>query len=379
MFNKRHAILIALILLCTGLVSGLTKSDFFDKEYQYCGVTQCYTQYRIMNPTAQDITVNTSNFRIDQTLTYKGTLREIKIFYLNNTGGWEEFRIGRTFVLRPGVQKSIRVYGKLDPVLVNRTASYSIDHIPRYQNFTFPEFDLWNQTYGHCVDVNITYNLGNFSFLNETFPQRIYLNGTIMNISRVRSDWGDVRFSKGTCANVTSDYLHSFVYRNTTDAQAIFYFAGMDIVNNTPARVALFYNNSGASHVEPLRSDIEWGNGQGQDVRIFTNDMLEDTNLTSNSALNYTNKTTLITVGGADLVNGTTWRKEKKLIGNQTLLYVPLAADGLSDITSLTGFSTVFNVVLYNWNATGTYRLMAIGNSSNILNTNVIEAFLVIS
>lgn len=393
--HKRHAGRIFLIgftifafLFAAHMSLALTKEDYLRKDYQYCGITECYTQYTLKNPTGESI--STETLGIDEVIEYRGAFTEMRVVFWNGTG-WEDIeeikpersgilkernrasldrkRTHEERTIRTGESHTIRVYGKLTPSYTSQGISYAVDHIPSYAGFQYEEHDLWNQSYNKCVDINVTYDLNTFGEVNEMFPVRLDLNETFINTSTIRADWGDLRFGNGTCANVTSDYTHNLVFTNSTNARAIIYVDQGAILNNTPVPIAAYYNNTQATHPEPAASET----GMEPSIyRIFTHDTDDDTDNTSYTATNDTSAETLTTFNIATLTGGGQYGNTKLLSGNSSLVWNLTEA---IDEDTPTGWAGAFNIIWTNTTQPQTQYLAVMGNESDLTNTAIFELY----
>lgn len=149
---------------------------------------------------------------------------------------------------------------------------------------------VWDSNYSRCIDTNFTYNLNAYARINETYPLKIILNNTIINNTQRRSDWGDIRFANGTCNNIGSDYTYTQIFYNSTQEETIIFLRANDIINNTPAKIAMYYGKNSATHTNPASATINFGTGAGVDVSIHTFDKdaeLNQSHSTTNSGGNY--------------------------------------------------------------------------------------------
>lgn len=352
-----------------------TKFDYLTKDYQECGLVSCATYYTAKNPTTNDFTIDPQKMKVSSYIQYVGESKGFTIQVWNITS-YANLQDMESVTVRAGETLKVRVIGGFTPIIVKEgkqhKLSYSIDHIPEFMGYTFPEYDLWNQTFQQCFDMNITYT-GDFTTLNESFPQRVLLNSTIVNTSRIRSDWGDLRFGKGTCANVTADYSHAFVYKNSTAAEAVVQLNSQDIVNNTPARVAVYYNSTTATHIDPAESGVGWGGSGASNlkVRLFTNDKTTDNATSTTTIFNDTGfEYELKSFGNTSLTRHNIWALTKRINSSTSGLYFPLfqgSEDGLSISTRFT---------LYNVNQTGNQYIATTVNHTDVTSTGMYEIYL---
>lgn len=369
-----------LFIVSSVIAAPPTKYDYLKIDHQECGIVSCATYYTATNPTTNTFTLSGATLmKVASKIDYLGTDQGFTTEYLNASGNWIDVSTIVSLTVSAGEKVRFRVVGKFTPVYSGKDkVSYAIDHIPSIAGYTYPEYDLWNQTWNKCADMNITYNLGNFTSINETFPVRVFLNGSYFNLSAIRSDWGDLRFSKGTCANVISDYKHSFVYKNSTNAEAIFYTGNNDIVNNTVLQVAVYYNNSNATHVEPTSASIGFGQGIVDYIKIFTNDMTIDTDTNTSTVFNETSSqfSSLTTYGITRLMLQGLYGKVTEFNTTNSAKYSYLGRTGAGSVTNMDGITTAFTFRLYNQNSSSTQYLFSIGNATDTPGTKIAEAYI---
>ncbi|MBE3115255.1 MAG: LamG domain-containing protein, partial [Actinobacteria bacterium] len=120
-----------------------------------------------------------------------------------------------------------------------RPANSVIDFIPIAQGIKLDEMAWWDNSWGFKRQINLTANVGNFSYMNLTYD------------SGMQSDLGDIRFVD--CATESVEYNH------TTENYTAEYF--IERVHSLGANcLMMYYGNSGASstssssntHYQPL-------------------------------------------------------------------------------------------------------------------------------
>lgn len=361
--------IIALLALVSTAYALPTKFDYLTVANQECGLTSCTTYYTAHNPTGSTITIDGSKLKISNYISFIGQSYGFAIFYYNGSQ-YTPFTNNTKISLAGNSYMSFFITGGFTPQYNGKEKlSYSIDHVPSFMGYTFPEYDLWNQTFNKCLNINLTYNLGSYSFVNETFPQRLLLNASIINLSAIRPDWQDGRFGKGTCQNVTSDYKHSIVYANSTNAEMIVYISPGDILNNTVLPIVYYYNSTAATHQEPTSTSVGFQFGQ---VNIYTNDATGDNNATSQNEFNESAAFPLNTYGSASMIQST--YGYEKLLGTNSLLYMSPLNGG--DLSQLRGIGAMFRIRLNNWNQTGRQYLSIMGNSTDFTNTKTFSLYI---
>jgi hypothetical protein len=368
--NKNYAFLIITLIALVGTVNALpTKWDYLNVTRQECGLTSCTTYYLAHNPTGNAITIDGSKLKIANYINFIGSAYGFVIFYYNGTA-YTPFTNSTIISLAGNSYMSLFITGGFNPQYSGRDKlSYSIDHIPSFMGYTFPEYDLWNQSFNKCLNINLTYNLGAYSSVNETFPQRILLNSSIVNLSATRSDWQDGRWGKGTCQNVTSDYKHSIVYANSTNAEMIVYISPGDIINNTALSMVYYYNSTASTHIEPTSSSVGFVFAQ---TNIYTNDAAGDNASVTQNEFNEGISYPLNTYGSASLITGS--YGYEKLLGTNSLLYMSPLNGG--DLSQIRGVGSLFRIRLNNWNQTGRQYLSIMGNSTDYTNTGLFSLYI---
>jgi hypothetical protein len=221
--------------------------------------------------------------------------------------------------------------------------------------------------------MNITYDLKQYSIINETFPISLRFNSTVINLSGVRSDWADFRFGNGTCANVSKSYLHNIVYANSSESRMIIYVDAGDIINNTKFQLAVFYNNSQVTHLEPRETDIDLGNGRYSNTRWFSNDKSIDNDSTTYSVFNNTGYEQK-TYGFASLLENGYYGKNKYTGDNNATYYQFI--DHTGGINSADGIMGFMRFKLFNVKTNNKYVLMSFKNSTDVAKTNIMELYI---
>ena len=369
---KKHALIImlALLLIPFSLAGGPpTKYDYLQVERQECGIVSCTTYYIATNPLASPVTIDSTKIlKVSSVITYEGTPGTFATYYQNGND-WIDVSKIVSLTVQPAEKVRFKVVGNFIPVYSNKgqRVSYSIDHIPSFNSVTYPEYDLWNQSFNKCFYANVTIPFNNGTLINESFPLRLLLNSTVINTSAIRSDWGDLRFGAGMCENVTADYYHNFVYKNATNALAVIHITPATIRNNTVFRIVAYYNNTAATHYENPAASLGWGpSATAAPTQYYSNDKTTDT--ASNSSTAYNDTTYLYSFGNVSLTNDTIYGLSKKINNNQSGMYVEHNAQANK-------LSVSFTFTIGNTNQTGKQYLASHMNATDVTNTGVYELY----